>query len=156
VLAKKLATSPTHLNQQNQHTTHKQKTIVKGTNQMRPKTGKKNSTGNFFGYTFINYYMPEKVKKGLIQWYQNDMDLPMLLPTVIEAGYKLSISYSDDRAAFTVALTNKNEDSPYHKHILTAHHRDMFKALGEVLYIHHFVAGEDWAVLETQQAEFDW
>jgi hypothetical protein len=105
----------------------------------------KDSRRGYGGYRFINVALTSQAKKDLAA-----MDLPSEYPVdaifyLVEQGYKLSVNADEKNHSFVASLTDKREDVPTAKCILTGRGSSPLNAFYALCYKHFTLLSEDWS-----------
>lgn len=93
---------------------------------------------------FVNYHLPNDVKKGAAEYRETWDLMGNILPTFVEARYKLSISFNPKDDAVVSSATCKDPTSPNYQRTLTAFAPDMEESLIRLCYIHYVVFEGEW------------
>jgi hypothetical protein len=86
---------------------------------------------------FVNYKMDAAEKKAFKSWYKNEPSIYHTeLINLVAAGYKSSVSYSDELECFTHSLTCQDETSPNYNKCLTSRSDDYWEAMAISMFKH--------------------
>lgn len=114
---------------------------------MAKKTEKKPSTPSGFGdRKFINYRLDDADKAWLAE-----ADLVQEYPlqrmfSLVEEGYKLSVSPASEGRSAIVSITDTEVSSPFYNHTLSGFGTNPIDAWYALAYRHFTKAEGDWAV----------
>lgn len=93
---------------------------------------------------FVSYHLPHDVKKAAGD-YRDSWDLlGNVVPSLVGARYKLSLSYNPKDDAVIASVTCKDPDNINYQRTLTAFAPDVGEALLRLCYIHFVVFEEVW------------
>ncbi len=123
----------------------------------KPRNKKQSSggKGSFDDYAFVDVRIRASDKDAFKTWAQsNANDSVDLLSTLVNSGYKVSVSWSDYQDCYTASFTGQEEKSPNYHLVMTSRSDDLWEAIMIGLY-KHFVqcGGEDWP---TDRQTNDW
>lgn len=93
---------------------------------------------------FVNYHLPNDVKKAAEE-YRGSWDLlGNIVPSFVESRYKVSLSFNPKDDAVIASATCKDPTSPNYQRTLTAFAPDVHESLLRLCYIHYVVFEEVW------------
>lgn len=109
-----------------------------------PKEAKKSGKTAFGDYSFIDYALSARDKEWL-----GAADLAKEFPLervvdLVSVGYKFSLSPDFNNMSIVATLTDKQENSPTFKRILSGRGATTLDAWYSLAYRHFVVAKEDW------------
>jgi len=101
---------------------------------------------------FINWSLSAEEKQSCKIWVLTLEDFDNALATLIEGGYKTTLSYDSFRSCYTCSIVPTKDAKSNQGFILTGKGSTATKALKQALYIHFHIMSEDWASYSTAQA----
>ncbi len=93
---------------------------------------------------FVNYHLPVDVKKAAGDYRKTWDLLGDILPTLVGARYKLSLSFNPQDDAVIASVTCKDPENVNYQRTLTAFGPDVHEAILRLSYIHFVVFQEVW------------
>lgn len=93
---------------------------------------------------FVNYHLPNDVKKDAGKYRDSWDMLGNVLPSLVNARYKVSLSYNPKDDAVIASCTCKDPASTNYQRTLTAFGPDLQESLLRLCYIHFVVFDELW------------
>lgn len=125
-----------------------------------PRDNKRKKASRSFGsggndYAFVEVRISQNDKARFGQWAQeNANDAVDLLSTLVNSGYKVSLSWSDYNDCYTASFTGTEENGPNYKLVMTSRSDDVWEALMIGLFKHYVMFGGDaWP---TDKQTVDW
>jgi hypothetical protein len=101
---------------------------------------------------FINWSLDADHKMACKNWSLDLEQFDNLLTTLVEGGYKATVSYDTYRSCFTASIVPTPDAKGNQGYILTGKGSTPTKALKQALYIHFHVMNEDWAAYSTAKS----
>jgi hypothetical protein len=127
-----------------------------------PQPNKKKTTpsigpvqSRFNDVIFVNWSLSSDEKAACKAWQLSMEDFDNALATIIEGGYKTTLSYDSFRSCYTASIVPSKDAKSNQGYILTGKGSTATKALKQALYIHFHVMGEEWAAYSTAKAVED-
>lgn len=113
---------------------------------LRIMAGRKKEPGNLAGWEgFAKVELSDSDKEAFGEWELIDEDVFVLMADLLNTGYKLTLSYSDQNNSYNAALTCKDIASPNKGYTLSGYATSWYQALRVVLYKHVVVTGGNWS-----------
>ena len=114
---------------------------------------KKNS--GFTPITFCNIVLTPEAKQDYLLWEQSEgIDSDELLAVLVGTGFKMSLSYNDDKKVFNCSVTCKDDQNQNADKCVTSRGATLHQAMTVALYKHFVLLDDaDWA---EYSAEDDW
>lgn len=128
---------------------------------MAPKTGNRKSnskdSADWQKYEFVNLNLTEAEKEDFKKQYATESDKFLRgIDELLQAGYKLSVTWDKDNKCAIASLTCREPQDPNFNYVLTARSGDMWEAQSLVMYKHLYVCDDgDWGG-DTQQDRNSW
>jgi hypothetical protein len=101
---------------------------------------------------FINWSLSDDERAACKAWALSLEDYDNALISLVEAGYKITISYDNYRSCFTCSVVATPDAKSNQGYILAGKGSTPLKAAKQALYIHFHIMGEDWAAYSTATA----
>lgn len=122
---------------------------------MSKKPRKTTAKFEFTGFINIDFSAAEKSAIGnWLDTFQDDaLDAIVVL---VEAMYKVGVSYSDFHEAYTFTATCKNAASPYYGKCFTYVHADMHRGLLVLRYLYDSMWKDGNYVEEEKADRYNW
>jgi hypothetical protein len=98
---------------------------------------------------FVNWSLSPDEKAACKAWELSLEDYDEALLTLVEAGYKSTVSYDDFRSCFTASIVPTKTAKSNQGYILTGKGSTPLKSVKQVLYIHYHIMAEEWAEYST-------
>lgn len=118
----------------------------------KPTKPKPPVQSRFNDVQFVNWSLDASQKAACKAWVLSLEDFDNALATLIEAGYKTTLSYDSFRSCYTCSIVPTKDAKNNQGYILTGKGSTATKALKQALYIHFHVMSEDWASYSTAKA----
>lgn len=107
-----------------------------------PRTGRGKTKVPFKGY--VNWSMDRIDKKLYKEWSNGRNIFEDEVPTVIDSGYKLSLSYDEYNQACVASLYCQDKKSGNAGWCLTARAAEPYESLLRLLYLHFVCLEQAW------------
>lgn len=101
--------------------------------------------GNSQWTTFVDIPLAGYTKGDVNERYGTWGDFDADLATLLSAGYRVGISYSEKQGAFIVSITCRDAASANHGYTFSSFAADWVTALQVALFKHFVVAAEVWS-----------
>ena len=101
---------------------------------------------------FVNWSLSAEEKAACKAWSLTVGDYASAIGGLVEAGYKVTVSYDNFRACFTASIVPTKDAKSNQGYILTGKGSDPLKAVKQALYIHYHIMGEEWAAYSTAKS----
>jgi len=98
---------------------------------------------------FVNWSLSAEQKASCKEWLLKQGEMDNAISTLIEAGYKVTVSWDKYRACFTSSVVPTADAKSNQGYILTGKGSTPLKATKQALYIHYHIMGEEWASYST-------
>jgi hypothetical protein len=113
----------------------------------QPKTAPK--AARFNDVKFVNWSLSAEEKAACKAWLVTTEDYDNAISSVIEAAYKVTVSWDGYRSCYTASIVPTSDARGNQGYILTGKGSTSLKAVKQALYIHYHIMGEDWAAYST-------
>jgi hypothetical protein len=101
---------------------------------------------------FVNWSLSFEQKQDCKNFLVTEGDHDEALLTIIQAGYKVTVSYDNYRDCFTASIVPTQDAKSNQGFILTGKGSTPLKAARQVLYIHYRIMDEDWSAYSTAKS----
>lgn len=101
---------------------------------------------------FVNWSLSAEEKAACKAWKMTTEDYDNFIGGVVEAGYKITVSYDNFRLCFTASIVPTKDAKSNEGYILTGKGSTPLKATKQVLYIHHYIMSGEWAAYSTAKS----
>lgn len=118
----------------------------------KPTKPKAPTQRRFNDVTFVNWSLSPEEKAACKAWVLSLEDYDDALATLIEGGYKTTLSYDNFRSCYTCSVVPQKDAKSNQGFILTGKGSTATKALKQALYIHFHVMSEEWASYSTAKS----
>lgn len=121
-------------------------------------TKKKVTTQDKFVFKgFENLEFTEAERNAVGSWIDSITDDPFdCIVVLVEAQYKVGLSYSEYHSVNQISATCKDKSSPYFGYCFTFRHSDVRRGLLAMRYIYDSLLAEELYELKAKQNEYDW
>lgn len=119
----------------------------------KPTKPKAPQPNRFNDVTFVNWSLSQEEKAACKSWVLSLEDFDNALATLIEAGYKTTLSYDSFRTCYTCSIVPTKDAKSNQGYILTGKGSTATKALKQALYTHFHIMAEEWASYSTAKAQ---
>lgn len=116
------------------------------------KPAPKPTAQRFNDVQFVNWSLSENEKQACKAWELSTDDYANAIGSLVEGGYKVTLSYDNYRACFTASIVPTKDAKSNQGYILTGKGSNPLKAAKQALYIHFHIMGEEWAAYSTSKA----
>lgn len=93
---------------------------------------------------FAKVEMSDEDKEKFGEWELEDEDVFILMADLLNTGYKLTLSFSEQNNSYNAALTCKDKSSTNSGYTMSAYATAWYQALRVLLYKHTVICGGDW------------
>lgn len=115
----------------------------------KPQPKGKPTQPRFNDVQFVNWSLTDEEKAACKEWSVTMGDFDNALGKLIEEGYKVTVSYDNYRSCFTASIVPTKDAKMNVGYILTGKGSTPLKAIKQVLYIHFYIMGGEWAAYST-------
>ena len=98
---------------------------------------------------FVNWSLSADEKSACKAWLNEQGDMDSAVSALIEAGYKITVSWDKYRLCYTASIVPTPDARSNQGYILTGKGSTALKAAKQALYIHYHVMDQDWASYST-------
>lgn len=116
------------------------------------KPAPRKSEPRFNDVTFVNWSLDADQKAVCKAWMLSMEEYDDAVSSLIESGYKSTISYDNFRSCYTASIVPTKDAKSNQGYILTGKGSTPLKALKQALFIHFHVMTEEWAAYSTAKA----
>lgn len=116
------------------------------------KPKRKPTQPRFNDVQFVNWSLSADEKAACREWSLVLDDYDDAVGSLIEAGYKVTVSYDNFRSCYTASIVPTKDAKSNQGYILTGKGSTSLKAIKRALYIHFHIMGEEWAAYSTAKA----
>ncbi len=118
---------------------------------------KKNRPKKFEFAGFINLDFTDDEKTNIDAWMDAFGEEPVhAVVSLVEANWKVGISWDDYHSTYQVALTCKDQASSYFGYCFTLKHDDVGKAMLVFRWFYDVMLKEDLYALNEKRKTYDW
>lgn len=103
----------------------------------------------FNDVTFVNWTLTADEKTSCKQWLLDQGDMDNAISALIEAGYKITVSWDKYRACYTSSIVPTADAKSNQGFILTGKGSTALKATKQALFIHYHIMDSEWASYST-------
>jgi hypothetical protein len=116
-----------------------------------PKSGKTAvpKQQRFNDVKFVNWSLTAEQKAACKAWLGEENDVGNVISMLIEAGYKLTISWDKYRFCYTASIVPTPDVKENQGYILTGKGSTALKAAKQAMFIHYQIMDMDWAAYST-------
>lgn len=126
--------------------------VRKVSKNINPPAKKVQPQPRFNDVQFVNWALSAEDKTACKEWELSVDDYSDAIGSLIEGGYKVTVSYDDFRSCFTASIVPTKDAKSNQGYILTGKGSNPLKAIRQVLFIHYRIMGEEWAAYSTAKA----
>lgn len=119
---------------------------------VNPPAKKAPTQPRFNDVQFVNWSLSAEEKAACKAWELSVDDYSDAIGSLIEGGYKVTVSYDNFRSCFTASIVPTKDAKSNQGYILTGKGSNPLKAIKQALYIHFHIMGEEWAAYSTAKA----
>jgi len=106
---------------------------------------------------FVNIELAQVDKKKIRENLVAFEDFGHWAEVTTAEGYKISISFDQERDCFVATLTSNDPDNDNYGYSMSQRHSHLQVALTALVYAHDTKAGGAWASFDkSKQLKFDW
>lgn len=113
------------------------------------KPAPKPTVKRFNDVQFVNWSLSAEEKQECKTWLTTSEDLDNAISSVIEAAYKVTVSWDKYRTCYTASIVPTPDAKSNQGYILTGKGSTALKAAKQALFIHYRIMGEEWAAYST-------
>lgn len=101
---------------------------------------------------FVNWSLSVEEKAAVKAWLLTLEEYDDFIGGLVEAGYKITISYDNFRSCFTASIVPTKDAKSNQGYILTGKGSTPFKAVRQAMYIHFYIMDGEWSSYSTAKA----
>jgi len=120
---------------------------------MARKSGKNSKA--FVPMNFLRWRPDDEDKAAIKGAVWTDSEIEEMLDELFHNGYKLSMTYLSEQAAYAITLINQDGDAEFQNHCITFRHANRHTCWAMLYWFHFDFSEGDWSIVE-QGNEFDW
>jgi len=101
---------------------------------------------------FVNWSLTVEEKAAVKAWALTLEEYDNFVGGLVEAGYKITVSYDNFRSCFTASIVPTKDAKSNQGYILTGKGSTPLKAVRQAMYIHFYVMDGEWSSYSTAKA----
>jgi len=129
------------------------KLSLRSSRNMARKSGKNSKA--FVPMNFLRWRPDDEDKAAIKGAVWTDSEIEEMLDELFHNGYKLSMTYLSEQAAYAITLINQDGDAEFQNHCITFRHANRHTCWAMLYWFHFDFSEGDWSIVE-QGNEFDW
>lgn len=116
------------------------------------KPASKPTQPRFNDVQFVNWSLSAEEKAAVKAWVLTIEEYDNFIGGLVEAGYKITVSYDNFRACFTASIVPTKDAKSNQGYILTGKGSTPIKAIRQAMYTHYYIMDGEWASYSTAKA----